>query len=204
MKRSMRGFTLLEVMVAIAILGLGLTAILSAQAGTFSMSAQARNLSLATTLARCKMGEIEVELKKDGFQELEVNESGPCCEDDQTPNIKCAWKVEKIELPTPNYGSLDLNAGLDLNSGASSGGIPGFPSSSSGSSGSSGGDGPDVNGMLQMVAQAAFPDLKTIYETSARKVTLTVTWTQGSRDYSFVVEQWVTRPQLPVQDTQRD
>ena len=47
-----RGFTLLEVMVAVAILGLGLTAILSAQTGVFASSAHARNLSVATGLAR--------------------------------------------------------------------------------------------------------------------------------------------------------
>ncbi len=203
MKKCAQGFTLLEVMVAVAILGLGLTAILSAQAGAFSMSAQARNLSVATTLARCKMGEIENQLLKDGFQELEVNENGPCCEDDTTPNIQCAWKIEKIELPQPNYGALDLNTGLDLGTSGSSGGIPGFPPSSS-SSGTGGGDMPDVGGMLQTIAQLAYPDLKAIYETSARKVTLTVTWKQGSKDYSFLVEQWVSRPQLPVVDTQRD
>jgi general secretion pathway protein I len=202
MRKCKQGFTLLEVMVAIAILGLGLTAILSAQAGTFSMSAQARNLSMATTLARCKMGEIEEQLKKDGFQELEVNESGSCCEDDSTPNIECAWKVEKVELPQPNYGALDINSGLDFNSG--SGGIPGMPPGTNSSSSGSGGDMPDVGGMLQMIAQAAYPDLKSIYEGSTRKVTLTVTWKQGSKDYSFAVEQWISRPQLPVQDTQRD
>lgn len=203
MKKFAQGFTLLEVMVAVAILGLGLTAILSAQAGTFAMSAHARNLSVATTLARCKMGEIENQLLKEGFQELEVNESGPCCEDDTTPNIQCSWKIEKIELPQPNYGALDLNSGLDLGTSGSSGGIPGFPPSSS-SSGSGGSDMPDIGGMLQMVAQLAYPDLKAIYETSTRKVTLTVTWKQGSKDYSFAVEQWISRPQLPVQDTQRD
>jgi prepilin-type N-terminal cleavage/methylation domain-containing protein len=56
------GFSLLEVMVAIAILGLGLTAILSAQAGSFSAATQARSLSVATGLARCKMLEVEEKL----------------------------------------------------------------------------------------------------------------------------------------------
>ena len=65
--RQTRGFTLLEVMVATAILGLGLTAILSAQAGAFATAAHARNLSVATTLARCKMGEIEEHLYRDGI-----------------------------------------------------------------------------------------------------------------------------------------
>ena len=54
-----RGFTLLEVMVAVAILGLGLTAILSAQFSAVSATAHAKILSISTGLARCKMTELE-------------------------------------------------------------------------------------------------------------------------------------------------
>ena len=73
-----RGFTLLEVLVAGAILGLGLTAILSAQAGSFNASRHARNISVATGLARCKMNEVEEQLAKLGYQDLDVVDSGPC------------------------------------------------------------------------------------------------------------------------------
>ena len=61
-----RGFTLLEVLVAVAILGLGLTAILSAQFSAVSGVAHARHMSLAVGLARCKMSEIEQQLKVEG------------------------------------------------------------------------------------------------------------------------------------------
>src|SRR5262249_23539385 len=47
-----RGFTLLEVMVAVAILGLSLTVILSAQAGLYSGSTYAQHTSVAVGLAR--------------------------------------------------------------------------------------------------------------------------------------------------------
>ena len=104
-----RGFTLLEVMVATAILGMGLTAILSAQAGAFATAAHARNVSVATTLARCKMGEIEEHLYIDGVQELEEIESGVCCEGDETPNMKCSWKIEKPQFPEPKLGELNLD-----------------------------------------------------------------------------------------------
>ena len=65
--RSRRAFTLLEVLVAVSILGLGLTAILSAQAGAFSSSAHSRNISVAVGLLRCKMSEVEEHLLKDGI-----------------------------------------------------------------------------------------------------------------------------------------
>jgi len=201
-RMARRGFTLLEVMVAVAILGLGLTAILSAQAGTFSMSAQARNMSMATSLARCKMGEIEEKVHRDGnFQELEEAETGPCCEGDETPNIRCSWKIEKLELPQPDYGSLDLDTGLDPGKSSMPGGLS-FDGGLPLPGGDEEGGGPDVGGMMSMVAQMAYPDLKTIYESSARRVTVTVTWTQGSRDYSFDVVQWLSKPQITIVDTQ--
>ena len=230
-----RGFTLLEVMVATAILGLGLTAILSAQAGAFSTAAHARNLSVATTLARCKMGEIEEHLFVDGVQELEENESGPCCEGDETPNLKCAWKIEKPQFPEPKLGELDLDTSLDLSSpggakGAAAGGdlgplgaMMGMSKPSGDSSGalppalgdsSAGGLGDlastmggagamdALGGMLQMVGTFVYPQLKTIFENNARRITLTVTWTEGSKDYSFDVVQWYVNPQpsLPTNE----
>ena len=47
------GFTLLEVMVAVSILGLALTAILSAQAGLFSAGSHAQREAQAISLVRC-------------------------------------------------------------------------------------------------------------------------------------------------------
>lgn len=80
--RNSAGFSLLEVMVSIAILGLGLAAILSAQAGSFAAATQARSLSVATGLARCKMLELEQKLIKDGFPDIDQDDSGPCCDGD--------------------------------------------------------------------------------------------------------------------------
>lgn len=224
--RKKRGFTLMEVMVATAILGLGLTAILSAQAGAFATAAHARNVSVATTLARCKMGEIEEHLLIDGLQELEEIESGPCCEGDETPNLKCAWKIEKPEFPEAKLGELDLDTGLNLstpsggNSPAPGGaaglgplgammGMPGADSSgglpSTGDSGGGLGDlagamgsmgGMDaLAGLLPMVGSLVYPQLKAIYETNARRITLTVTWTEGTKEFTFDVVQWYVNPQ---------
>lgn len=96
-----RGFTLLEVMVAVAILGLALTVILSAQAGLYAAGTHAQRETVAIGLARCKMGEVEEELLRDGYPELDQNEQGVCCEDSESPGFSCVWKVEKVELPQP-------------------------------------------------------------------------------------------------------
>src|SRR5215212_9362312 len=108
--RTKAGFSLLEVMVAVAILGLGLTAILSAQAGAFSSATHARNVSIAAGLVRCKMTELEERLSvPGGFPELDESDSGPCCGDEESP-MHCSWKIEKPEMPEPKYGDLNLDS----------------------------------------------------------------------------------------------
>ncbi|MFT3775370.1 MAG: prepilin-type N-terminal cleavage/methylation domain-containing protein [Minicystis sp.] len=120
-----RGFTLLEVLVAVAILGLGLTAILSAQAGAFSSAAYARNISVATGLLRCKMSEVEEHLYKDGFQEADESGSGPCCEGDDNPNFRCNWRVDRPTFPEARFGDLNLDSALNFGSSGGSGGPAG-------------------------------------------------------------------------------
>ncbi|HMJ11430.1 MAG TPA: type II secretion system protein [Polyangiaceae bacterium] len=117
-RRASRGFTLLEVLVAISILGLGLTVILSSQVGLFSSSQRAENLSLATHLARCRMNETEVELLKDGYPIIEESkDEGPCCEDESESRFDCKRLIQRIELPQP--------AGTGADGGTEPGSAPG-------------------------------------------------------------------------------
>jgi general secretion pathway protein I len=96
-----RGFTLLEVMVAVAILGLSLTVILSAQAGLYSGSSYAQHTSVAIGLARCRMSEIEEQLLKIGFAINDEKDEGVCCGDDSRTDMRCAWSIDKVKLPDP-------------------------------------------------------------------------------------------------------
>src|SRR3954454_17686590 len=77
------GFTLLEVLVAVAILGLGLTVILSSQAGLFSSATRGEHLTVAGNLLRCKMSEIELDLDQKGFNLTDENDEGDCCDEDE-------------------------------------------------------------------------------------------------------------------------
>ncbi|WP_437530278.1 prepilin-type N-terminal cleavage/methylation domain-containing protein [Sorangium sp. So ce726] len=206
-----RGFTLLEVMVAVAILGLGLTAILSAQAGAFSAAAHARNLSLANGLARCKMTELEERLAKDGLPALDEADSGPCCEGDESPNIKCSWRIEKPEMPEPKYGDLDLdtnleglgalgNPGESSGTAAPSGNLDDLAQSLVGGGAEGGESAGGISGLLQPFVDMLAPTLQPIFEASARRVTVKLTWQQGSREQSFELVQWVTIPQMGQPD----
>jgi general secretion pathway protein I len=218
--RSNAGFSLLEVMVAIAILGLGLTAILSAQAGAFSAAQHARSLSVATGLARCKMLEVEEKLTREGFPELDEQDSGPCCDDDDSEAMRCTWRIERPELPEPGLGELNLDS--ELNLGSQSGGSPsgglgalaslGGPTGSLASSVGSDGKVGDVaqgiagsiaesggiDGLIGMGMSLIYPDLKRFFEAGTRRVTVAVHWADGSIDRTLEVMQWFTRPAAPA------
>jgi general secretion pathway protein I len=208
-----RGFTLLEVLVAISILGLGLTVILSSQTGMFASAKHSENLTHALFLARCKMTETELELMTDGYPLLDQNDSGKCCEDDDS-EYSCVWKVEQIELPQPGSfvpedagmledggvpGTVDAAAlGTDLsalgavNSLQNPSGLDGQdPLNSLASLGSEEG----AAGIGAMVMTLVYPDLKPMLEASIRKITVTVQWKEGNNDKEFSVTQYVTDPQ---------
>jgi general secretion pathway protein I len=196
-----RGFTLLEVLVAISILGLALTVILSSQVGLFSSAQRARYLTVATSLVRCKMSEVEAKLLKEGYQLTDVNDEGPCCEEEESAGYRCTWKVEKIELPDmadmgdggagfasgdagPLSSLLNLKSSLDLDAGMSA--LSGL-GASFGEAG--------VGGLAPMLMSFVYPSLKPMLEASIRKVTVSVTWKEGALDRTLDVTEFVTDPQ---------
>ncbi len=59
------GFTLLEVMVAMAIIAIALTAVLGSQSQSLSLASEAKFITTAAFLAQGKMAEIEAEKAED-------------------------------------------------------------------------------------------------------------------------------------------
>lgn len=221
-RAAVRGFTLLEVLVAVAILGLGLTVVLSAQTGVFWSYSRATRLSQAPGLVRCKMAEIELELLEKGYPLLDEQDQGECCEDVDLESYSCAWKIEKVEMPElslDTLGGSGADAGAfrgegDLGGDPLAGGSPpgaGGPLGTlatlqtTGAQGLSGGGIGDlagmmgesggVQGMASMVMAMVYPDLKPMLEASVRKITVTVSWQEGVRERDLSVTQFVTSPQ---------
>jgi general secretion pathway protein I len=203
-RRSSRAFTLLEVLVAIAILGLGLTVILSSQTGLFSSASRGEHLTAASNLLRCKMSEIELEMEQKGFQLTDENDEGPCCDEEE--GYSCSWKIERVELPPlpessadgadagageddPGGGPLGALASISASQGASLGdkATPGSVMEQLGSTGTS--------GMEGMVMGFVYPSLKPMLEASIRRVTVKVTWKEGQRERELEATQFLTRPQ---------
>lgn len=95
-----RGFTLLEVMIGLALLGLALTVLIKSAAGDIFNAQQAHMIGVTTDLARAKMYEIEEKLIKDGFPDGETTEDEKPFEEEGWPQVLYTYKVEVVELPS--------------------------------------------------------------------------------------------------------
>jgi general secretion pathway protein I len=204
-----RAFTLLEVMVAVAILGLGLVVLLTAQTGLFSSAKRAAVMSDAVGLARCKMSELEEHLLRNGFQLMAEDDEGPCCDDEESP-LRCKWTIAPVTLPEFNAsggadaGTGESRGGLTLDSlgtakdELSKGDTQSAVSNITEMLGSSPpGAGPSMGaGALAPIAMGLiYPQLKAMLEASIRKITVKVVWMEGKIERDLSVTQYITNPQ---------
>jgi general secretion pathway protein I len=192
-------------MVALAIFGLMISGILAAQAGLAASNKKAANMGEATTLARCKMTELEEKLLKLGYPAIDDIDNGlVCCEGADTTKFTCDYKVEKVTMPDPPQTSMDMDGGaskllgtlgpeagspadLNLDGGLSSIG------SALGMGGGAGAGG--AAGLIDMAMGIVYPMMKPMMEASIRKITVTVRWKEGPNPQEFVLAQYVTNPQ---------
>jgi general secretion pathway protein I len=210
-----RGFTLLEVLMAVAILGLGLSVLLGAQTGLFASASRAEHISVATGLARCRVSELELELLQKGFPLIDQESDGDCCMGEPSDGFDCSWKVQRVELPDPSEMNPAGDGGLDLSTDALSSGALGAGSNPMSAllsleqgSGSALGEKPDLGALATeltgsmggtdaiagIVMGFVYPTLKPMLEASIRKVIVSVRWREGSRERTLGVTYYVTDP----------
>jgi len=212
-----RGFTLLEVMVAMAILALSLVALSEIDAGAINMHTYAKKLNVAAMLARQKMLDIETQLDEEGMpaEDDNIDPSDGDFDDQGFPEYK--WKVEVV---APDADKLDAQKlistvlggaadGSDSDSssgampdpGSAGGGLASLlgsltglgASNSSSSSSSDGAPTPTSGGMSGLGGMAAGalagPAQMMITQITqmVREVRLTVSWMDGSVPQEFTV-----------------
>lgn len=111
---SRHGFTLLEVMVALAIVALALVAILNGQGATLVMARKARTLEVATLLGRDKMENLALEVEREGFttEKEEDCEEGDFGEEGHSEIrwTACVVKLE-ININTSDMGAIAASMG---------------------------------------------------------------------------------------------
>jgi general secretion pathway protein I len=220
-RRALAGFSLLEVLFAVALFGTVVTFILSAQAGLIAGNRTAANMSQATELARCRMTEVEERELKLGFPEIEEKDTTTaCCEERDTPGFTCEWQVERVKLPEATTlggdagltsmlgGSLDLTAASAAASGALPPGVtgtllanpiaPGLSLDAGlqamGASLGNAFGGAGAQGLLSMVFSIVYPSLKPVLEAAIRRITVIVHWKEGINDRDLTITQYVTNP----------
>lgn len=186
-----RGFTLLEVMVAMAILAMSLVAAFDVVGGALRNHERTRHLELATMLARGKLAEVEARFEEDGFRDFDEEDDGTF-EAEGHPEV--TWAVKTVK-PTMELGAEGVvkaltgaEGGLEGLLGLTPGGLGG----AGGQAGGSGGSGPAAGvspaaGAALAAIQAQLVTLGEEIKKGVREVRLTVSWKEGAREESFTV-----------------
>lgn len=169
------GYTLMEVLVALAVLAIGLTVLLGTQAGAARMSERANGMAVAGMLARSKMVDVEHELLRDGFSDMEETMNGDFG-DEGFDEMEWEALVEVIEITPEAQESFNAQIYEQLFGAGDTGGAL---------AGATG-----VSSFMPMV-MGMVPDIMNEVASRARKVTLTVTWGQGNGELSMTVQQYV-------------
>ena len=99
--RSRDGFTMVEVMIALALMGLTLIVTMKGNANNLLHTQEAHLIGVSTDLARGKMYDIEEKLQKDGFSDTAQTTNGDFSEEGW-PAVTWEANVEPVELPSFN------------------------------------------------------------------------------------------------------
>lgn len=174
-----RGFTLLEVMVALAILAGGMLAVSDVVGGAMRNHARAIQLDVATLLARGKLAEVEDHYEEEGFKDFDETTDGKF---DEEGHPEIAWKLEvvKPEVDLGTAANCDALLGKD---GMSK--LLGQQSQPSGG-GPTAGPSPIAAMMEPLVRQQCTSFGETL-KSKLREVRLTVSWPGGAKGESFTV-----------------
>ena len=199
-RQNQRAFTLLEVVVALAILGVSLVAVLDINAGAVYSHVYAKKLTVATLLARSKMTDLEQKLYDEPLSIDDDEDSGDFSAEGW-PGYK--WRA-KVIVPKTNGLSPEQLFGALFNfpmmgGGGKDGAGGGILGSLFGGGGASGGlgagaaaaaaaGGPQAAGAggllgalgpMAGMAQQQFTTMVDQLQKSVREVHLTVSWKEG-------------------------
>lgn len=175
------GFTLLEVLIAVAILAISLSSLMGSQLSSMAATRYARDISAAALLAEYQIVELEFVHRTEGWVNSDVEYEGSF-DDHGYPDMDWVCTVHFIELPEYNQ-LIEAKEGADEAAGQDGDNIMDA--------------GDQAMGALGMV----WPIVKTAIENSIRKVDCTVSWKNGTIAEEFQVQTFWTDPnalqQLP-------
>jgi len=174
-RRRDGGFTLLEVMIAVAILSYALTWMVVGISRNIKAENHAKLMTTATFLAREKMVELEDELYEKGFGEFEKEQSGAF---DDKGFSRFAWKaiVDKVELPSQEQMQTVLSNAQQARQTLQGGGTD-TPATPPGTG--TGSDSSNPMGGSASMLTSQFGVIKDVLEQAIRRITIKITWVEG-------------------------
>ncbi|HEV8322258.1 MAG TPA: type II secretion system protein [Myxococcota bacterium] len=195
-RRATAGFTLLEVMIAMAILAFALVAIMDGQGSAIVATRKARTLEAATLLAREKMESLSLEVERTGFtDEAETNCDEGTFAERGRDDVRWKACVIKVEM---NVNVSDVGALASALTGGTGSGEDAESGDSSGGGAAGGGDALAALGLDPTTLTFALELLPTVTESLAqaiRRLELTVSWTEvGLGEQSFRLVLYITDP----------
>ncbi|HAR42276.1 MAG TPA: hypothetical protein DCS07_06545 [Bdellovibrionales bacterium] len=160
------GFTLLETLIALAIMLVAFTAILSVESASITATDRAKQMNVVAMLAKNRMVTLEYEFEGKTFDEFKKEDAGTF----EEPFQAYRWKSSVKEIKFPTF---DVSGGRGKTEGSDAG--------------SGGGEGENTDMTSYLVK------LVTNFLSKAiREVTVTITWTRGSGEQNFSVSTyWV-------------
>lgn len=189
-RKGKKGFTLLEVMIAMAILILALTALFGHEGVAIQMSDYSNKMSQAVMLGQGKMLDIEYKMLKDSIDIYDNCEDGDF-RGEEMKRFKwkvCAYKIEMddgaAEAITEQF--------MSMISGFMGGGDLGALGGLAAAAGGGGND--KLNRALGSITAAvgAIPFFLQQLEDKVRKVRLEVTWKDAVDQRTLLFERYVT------------
>ncbi len=164
------GFTLLETMIALAIMIVTLASIIAVESNSINATVRAKQMNTVAMLARNKMIELEYEVRGKTFDEVKKEEKGDFAE--PFKDYTWSWAIKQIKFP-------------------SIGGAIGGSGAAQQGAASGGGAGANAQGSNEMIAMMM--RLITNYLSKAlREITVTIYWQRSGKEQSFAVSTyWV-------------
>lgn len=200
-RRGRRGFTLLEIMVAVGMLALALTAMAAINANSFEASNYARGITAATLLARSKMLDLEQELQKDGFGDTEKTFDGDFSEEG-FPGVTWRAVARPVDVDITPLVEGFLGGEISTES---------LPSQMQAFMGALNGGGPEADGTLpdadlqeevqggdlaQLLGgnqiETIFKQISETLGNSIREISLEITWGKGYDEETVKFTQYLT------------
>ena len=174
LRSSSSGFTLIEIMVAFAILSLTLVTLLGIVTNNVRATNHAKMTTAATFLARTKMSDVEDQVLYEGFT-TDTETAHGTFKEDGYPQFRWETMIERIELPTDLTQKSQDKARETSNDAKD-------PMSL-------------MTGFLGGMMSSFIEPIRIGLQESVRKVTVRVLWDEtGRRDQTMELVQYLTDP----------